>query len=42
MPEIFELSDKVSVLRDGNRIGTFNIKDVSEDLLVSKMIWSAS
>ena len=38
MPEIFELSDKVSVLRDGNHVGTFNIKDVSEDLLVSKMV----
>ena len=38
MPEIFEIADKVSVLRDGNHVGTFDILDVTEDLLVSKMV----
>ncbi len=37
MNEIFELSEKISVLRDGRYIGTANTKNISEDKLVQMM-----
>jgi len=38
LPEIFALADRVSVLRDGNYVGTKDIKDVTERSLVSMMV----
>ncbi|OCC04486.1 D-xylose ABC transporter ATP-binding protein [Labrys sp. WJW] len=38
MPEIFELADRVTVLRDGSYIGTRDIGEVTEGLLVSMMV----
>ncbi len=37
MNEIFELSKKISVLRDGRYIGTVDTEDISEDELVQMM-----
>jgi ABC-type sugar transport system ATPase subunit len=38
MPEIFELADRVTVLRDGAYVGTKNIEEVDEAALVSMMV----
>jgi len=38
MPEIFELADRVTVLRDGAYIGTRDIAEVTEASLVSMMV----
>ncbi|MGO4336045.1 sugar ABC transporter ATP-binding protein [Labrys sp. KB_33_2] len=38
MPEIFELADRVTVLRDGSYIGTRDIGEVTEASLVSMMV----
>ncbi|MDT3376117.1 sugar ABC transporter ATP-binding protein [Labrys neptuniae] len=38
MPEIFELADRVTVLRDGSYIGTRDIGEVTEGSLVSMMV----
>ncbi|HWU99935.1 MAG TPA: sugar ABC transporter ATP-binding protein [Devosia sp.] len=38
LEEVFELADRVSVLRDGTLVGTRNIKDTNENELVSLMI----
>ena len=38
LEEVFELADRVTVLRDGNLVGTRNIKDTNENELVSLMI----
>lgn len=38
MDEIFEISDRVQVLRDGSDIGTRNTKDTDVDELVSMMV----
>ena len=38
MPEIFELADRVTVLRDGSYIGTRDISEVTEGSLVSMMV----
>ncbi|PRH88185.1 D-xylose ABC transporter ATP-binding protein [Labrys okinawensis] len=38
MPEIFELADRVTVLRDGIYIGTRDISEVTEASLVSMMV----
>ncbi|MFC1606740.1 sugar ABC transporter ATP-binding protein [Candidatus Latescibacterota bacterium] len=38
LPEIFEIADRVTVLRDGVYQGTFNVGDVSEDDLISLMV----
>jgi rhamnose transport system ATP-binding protein len=38
MPEIFELADRVTVLRDGAYIGTRDIGEVTEGSLVSMMV----
>jgi ABC-type sugar transport system ATPase subunit len=41
LPEIFRLCDRVSVLRDGRYVGSRDVKDVSEDALVSMMVGRA-
>lgn len=38
MSELFEIGDRVTVLRDGEYIGTRNISDVTKDDLVSMMV----
>mgnify|MGYP000651334471 CR=1 FL=1 len=38
LKEIFDLSDRVSILRDGNYIGTYNTKDIDQKTLVEKMV----
>lgn len=38
MDEIFQISQKITVLRDGNEIGTFPTEDMTEDKLVSLMV----
>jgi ABC-type sugar transport system ATPase subunit len=38
MKEIFEIADKVTVLRDGKKIGTKSIKETNENELISMMI----
>lgn len=40
LPEIFEISDRVTVLRDGQNVGTYNIKDIDKEKVVSLMIGS--
>ncbi len=36
--EVFELADRVTVLRDGQYIGTKNVKDTNESELISMMV----
>jgi len=38
LPEIFEVADRVTVLRDGNRIATENIEDVTTEQLIEMMV----
>ena len=38
LEEVFQIADRVTVLRDGLRIGTFDISDVTENSLVSLMV----
>ncbi|MBN1293531.1 MAG: sugar ABC transporter ATP-binding protein [Candidatus Latescibacteria bacterium] len=38
LPEIFEIADRVTVLRDGVYQGTYNVADVTEDDLISCMV----
>jgi ABC-type sugar transport system ATPase subunit len=38
LPEIFALADRVTVLRDGNHVGTSHISEVDEAKLVSMMV----
>jgi len=38
LPEIFGLADRVTVLRDGVRVGTHHIREVDESSLVSMMV----
>ncbi len=38
MDEVFELGDKVTVLRDGEAVGTLRIEEADEDGLVRKMV----
>lgn len=37
MKEIFEIGDRITVLKDGQVQGTFPVADMSEDLLIKKM-----
>jgi ABC-type sugar transport system ATPase subunit len=41
MPEIFALADRVTVLRDGVHVGTRNINEVDEAMLVRMMVGRA-
>jgi ABC-type sugar transport system ATPase subunit len=38
LDEIFKISDRVSVLKDGRTQGTFNIGDITKDQLITKMV----
>jgi ribose transport system ATP-binding protein len=38
MEEVFELADRVSVLRDGTHVGTRNISETNDDELIALMI----
>jgi ribose transport system ATP-binding protein len=38
MEEIFEIADIVTVMRDGKKIGTFDIKDVDHDKIIKMMV----
>ncbi len=38
LDEIFAIGDRVTVLRDGNRVGTWNVADIDQDDLVGSMI----
>ena len=38
MEEVFELADRVSVLRDGTLVGTRDVAETNEDELIALMI----
>jgi rhamnose transport system ATP-binding protein len=38
LDEVFELADRVTVLRDGHYVGTHDVKDVSRDELIRMMV----
>ncbi len=38
LDEVFELADRVTVLRDGHYVGTHDVKDVSRDGLIRMMV----
>jgi ABC-type sugar transport system ATPase subunit len=38
LPEIFNIADRVTVMRDGQKIGTYGIKDVNQEKLVELMV----
>ena len=38
LPEIFEITDRVTVMRDGRTVDTFATADVTEDTLVRRMV----
>jgi methyl-galactoside transport system ATP-binding protein len=38
MDEVFQISDEVSVMRDGKLIGTYDSKDIESDQLISLMV----
>ncbi len=39
--EIFEISNRISCLRDGNFVGTFDTKNITEDELIAHMVGRA-
>ena len=36
--EVFDIADRVTILRDGKTIGTYDIKDIDEDRVISLMV----
>ena len=38
LSEIFDIADRITVLRDGNTIGTVDIRDCSEEMLIQMMV----
>ncbi|WP_076348518.1 sugar ABC transporter ATP-binding protein [Alicyclobacillus vulcanalis] len=38
LEELFAIADRVTVLRDGMSVGTFSMREVSEDVLVERMV----
>ncbi|WP_027626265.1 sugar ABC transporter ATP-binding protein [Clostridium lundense] len=38
MEEILEISDEVTIMRDGKYIGTWHSKDLTTDMIISKMV----
>ncbi len=36
--EVYELGDRVTILRDGKNVGTFHIRDLTLDTMIEKMI----
>ena len=38
LEEIFEIADEITVMRDGQYIGTWDIKDITIDQLIGQMV----
>lgn len=38
MEEILQISDEVSIMRDGKKIGTWNAEELTTDVIISKMV----
>jgi len=38
MEEILKISDEVSIMRDGKHVGTYQAKDLTMDMIISKMV----
>ena len=38
MEEILQISDEVTIMRDGRHVGTFHAKDLTTDLIINKMV----
>ena len=38
LPEIFQVADRVSIMRDGNKVGTFSIDEVNTEKLAEMMV----
>lgn len=38
MEEILEISDEVSIMRDGRHVGTYSSKDLTMDVIITKMV----
>lgn len=38
MEEILQISDEVSIMRDGKHVGTYHAKDLTTDLIINKMV----
>ena len=38
LDEVFRISDRITVLRDGQSIGTFNAKDTNKDEIITNMV----
>ncbi|MGX6961208.1 sugar ABC transporter ATP-binding protein [Vagococcus xieshaowenii] len=38
MEEILKISDEVTIMRDGNKIGTWDAKELTTDLIINKMV----
>jgi ABC-type sugar transport system, ATPase component len=38
MEEILEISDEVSIMRDGKHVGTWNAEELTTDFIISKMV----
>jgi len=36
--EVYEIGDRVTILRDGKNVGTFNIKEISFETMIEKMV----
>lgn len=36
--EVFDIADRVTILRDGKTVGTYDIKDIGEDKVISLMV----
>jgi ribose transport system ATP-binding protein len=41
LDEVFSIADRVSVLRDGRKVGTYDTKELDEDKLISLMVGDA-
>ena len=44
MDEILRISDEVTIMRDGQYIGTWPAKEMTTDMIITKMVacWRAS
>jgi len=42
MEEVFELADRITVLKDGSTINTYDVKDATLDILVQDMVGDAN
>ena len=38
LQEVFAVADRVTVMRDGKQVGTYNIKDIDTEFIVEKMV----